>query len=330
MTGDCETPRTDGSDGPIVGDESVASDHHGMPSGHISRGATAEDIEVVTALTREAERFDAGEPSVTIEDIESEWRLPGFDIQTDVLLVFDGDDLVAEAEVPGWRAEANVRPAARGRGIGTALLAWLERRALERTSGSEPVRIGQTVNSSNTEAIALFVDHAYSVRHTSWVLRLPDNLAIDPQALLDDVEIRSFDPASEEHAAYLVVEDAFNEWPTRVPSTFEEWQSGVTGREDFDPSLLLVAVSRGSVVGVAFGIPYEDEGWVQQLAVRADHRGRGIAKALLRELFEEFRSRGLPAVGLSTDSRTGALDLYLDLGMVVRDTYFHYSKLLER
>jgi hypothetical protein len=47
-------------------------------------------------------------------------------------------------------------------------------------------------------------------------------------------------------------------------------------------------------------------------------------------LFEEFRARGFPAVGLSTDSRTGALDLYLELGMVVRDTFTHYSKLLER
>jgi GNAT superfamily N-acetyltransferase len=301
-----------------------------MPSGLTSRGATAEDVEVVTVLTRDAERFDAGEPSVTIEDIESEWHLPGFDTQTDVLLVFDGDDLVAEAEVPGWRAEANVHPEARGRGIGTALLAWVERRALERTSGSEPVRIGQTVNCSNTDAISLFVDHEYSVRHTSWVLRLPDDLKVDPQPRLDDIEIRPFDPASEEHPAYLVVEDAFNEWPTRVPSTFGEWKSGVAGRDDFDPSLLLVAVSQGDVVGVAFGIPYEDEGWVQQLAVRADHRGRGIAKRLLRELFEEFRDRGFPTVGLSTDSRTGALDLYLDLGMVVRDTYSHYSKLLER
>ena len=40
------------------------------------------------------------------------------------------------------------------------------------------------------------------------------------------------------------------------------------------------------------------------------------------------RRRGAPAVGLSTGSRTGALDLYLDTGMVVRASYTHYSKLL--
>jgi ribosomal protein S18 acetylase RimI-like enzyme len=186
------------------------------------------------------------------------------------------------------------------------------------------------VISANTDAISLFLDHGYQVRHTSWVLRLPDKVTIDPRSLPDGFEIRPFDPTTEEHAVYQIVEDAFNEWPTREPSTFSEWQSSVTSRSDFDPALLLVAIHRGDAVGVGFGIPYEDEGWVQQLAVRVDHRAKGIARALLGALFEEFRARGFPAVGLSTDSRTGALDLYLELGMVVRNTFTHYSKLLER
>jgi mycothiol synthase len=285
---------------------------------------------VVTAFTRVAERFDAGEASVTVDDIRSGWDLPEFDLQDDVLLMFSGEVLIAAAEVPGWRAEANVHPDWRGQGVGTSVLSWVERRALERNPGDDRVRVGQTIISTNTDAISLFLDHGYSIRHTSWVLRLPDEVIVDPQSLPDGFDVRIFDPANDEYLVYQVVEDAFNEWPTRVPSTFEQWQSGVTGRTDFDPSLLLVVTHLGNVVGAAFGIPYEDEGWVQQLAVRSDHRGRGIAKALLRELFEEFRRRGFPAVGLSTDSRTGALDLYLDLGMVVRETYSHYSKLLER
>jgi GNAT superfamily N-acetyltransferase len=289
-----------------------------------------DDVEAVTMLVREAERIDAGEPSLTVEDLQSEWDFPGFDPQTDARLVFDGEHLVAAAEVPGWRAEANVRPDLRGRGIGTALLAWVEETALRRVPESDRVRVGQTVISTNTDAISLFLDHGYELRHTSWVLRLPDEVTIAPEPIPDGFEIRPFDPATEEHAVYQVIEDAFNEWPTRMPSTFAEWQSGVTGRSDFDSSLLLVAARGDDLMGVAYGIPYEDEGWVQQLAVRDDHRGEGIAKALLGSLFERFRALEFPAVGLSTDSRTGALDLYLGLGMIVRDTYVHYSKLLQR
>ena len=265
---------------------------------------------------------------MTIEDVESEWMLPDFYPTVDVLLVFDSDRAVACAEVPGWRAEATVHPDARGRGIGTAILGWIERRAVERAKEGTEIHVGQTLVDTNTDAISLFIRHGYTPRHTSWVLRLPHDVAIDHPPLPRGVVIRPFDADQEEEQIYRVVEDAFNEWPTHEPSTFEEWRSGVTGRSDFDPTLLFVAVADQEVVGVSFGIPYEDEGWVQQLAVRGDHRNQGLAKALLRTTFDELRRRGSPAVGLSTDSRTGALDLYIDAGMVVRASYTHYSKVL--
>ena len=301
-----------------------------FPPDLTTRGATYGDIPTVAALLRASEEFDAGEAAVTVDDVESEWMLPGFDPTVDVLLVFEDDRAVGSAEVPGWRAEATVRPDARGRGIGTAILGWIERRAVERADQGSEIRVGQTVIDTNTDAVSLFVRHGYTPRHTSWVLRLPDDVTIDHPPLPHGVIIRPFDPDREEQQVYRVVEDAFNEWPTREPSTFEEWQSGVTGRPDFDPTLLFVAVADHEVVGVSFGIPYEDEGWVHQLAVRRDHRNQGLAKALLRATFEEFRRRGSPAVGLITDSRTGALDLYLDTGMVVRASYTHYSKILEK
>lgn len=292
------------------------------------RGASYGDIGVVAALLRTSEEFDAGEPSVTVEDVESEWMLPDFNPSVDVLLVFEDDRAIANAEVPGWRAEATVQPDARGRGIGTAILEWIERRAVERANEGTEIRVGQTVVDTNADAISLFVRHGYTPRHTSWVLRLPDDVEIDHPPLPHGVVIRPFDPEREEEQVYRVVEDGFNEWRTREPSTFEEWQSGVTGRTDFDPTLLLVAAIDREVVGVSFGIPYNDEGWVHQLAVRRDRRNQGLSKALLRATFDEFRRRGSPAVGLSTDSRTGALDLYLDMGMVVRSSYTHYSKVL--
>lgn len=299
-----------------------------FPPGLTRRGASVADIPAVTALVRAAEEADAGEPSVTVEDVESDWQLPGFDPAVDVLLVCEDGRIVAYAEVPGWRTEATVHPDARQRGIGTAILAWIERRAAERAPQDEKVRVGQTVIDTNVAAISLFVRHGYTPRYTAWALRLPDDAIFDHPPLPEGITIRPYDAAREEFQVYRVVEDAFNEWPTRVPSSLDDWRSGVTGRTDFDPSLLLVAVHAGEVVGVSFGIPYPDEGWVQQLAVRRDHRGRGLAKALLRASFDEFRRRGFPEVGLSTDSRTGALDLYLDVGMIVRASYTHYSKLL--
>ena len=188
--------------------------------------------------------------------------------------------------------------------------------------------MGQTIPELRTAAADLFIQHGYEPSHTSWILRLPDDRTVEHQSLPESVTIRPYRPGEEDKAVFRVIEDAFNEWPSRPRSNFETWQTEVTKRRDFDPALLIVAADDGEVVGAVFGISYPDEGWVEQLAVRRDHRGRGIAKALLREVFDEFRRRGSPAVGLSTDSRTGALDLYLQVGMVVRATWVHYSKLL--
>lgn len=299
-----------------------------FPEGLSTTGATMDDVAEVTELLRASETFDHGEADVTFADVSGDWSRPQFDPASDVLLVRDNGDLVAYAEVPGWRAEATVHPSARGRGIGTALLAWTEHRAMTRPSDDAERRVGQTVRDSNTDATSLFVRQGYEVRHTSWVLRLPDDVTIDDVPLPKGMSIRPYRQGIEDEAVYQVIEDAFNEWPTRQPTTYESWRASAVERLDFDPNLLLVAVDDGAIVGAAFCIPYPEEGWVQQLAVAADHRGRGLAKALLRRSFEEMRKNGSPAVGVSTDSRTGALGLYTAVGMEVHATYHHYSKLL--
>ena len=70
------------------------------------------------------------------------------------------------------------------------------------------------------------------------------------------------------------------------------------------------------------------EGWIQQLATEANHRHRGIATALLGTAFAGFRERGRTRAGVSTDSRTGALDLYERVGMRVERSYTRYTKRL--
>jgi GNAT superfamily N-acetyltransferase len=286
------------------------------------------DIPAVTALIRAAEEHDHGVADVTLEDVASDWQRPGFVPQDDALLVEERGRLVGYGEVPGWRAHAAVHPETRARRIGTALLSWIEDRARQRSDTDGKIRVGQTIADRNDEARELLVAHGYERGHTSWVLHLPAGISIDDQALPDGIVIRPFEPETEERTVYHVIDNAFNEWPTREPSSFATWQATTTHRADFDPSLLLVAATTDEVVGASFAIAYPGEGWVEQLAVHRDYRGRGLATALLRESFEEFRRRGFPDVGLSTDSRTGALDLYLAMGMVVRAQYTHYSKLL--
>ena len=50
-----------------------------------------------------------------------------------------------------------------------------------------------------------------------------------------------------------------------------------------------------------------------------------MAQQLLAEAYAAARDRGLPHAGLSTDTRTGALDLYLRLGMRVLFSLDNYE-----
>lgn len=298
----------------------------GLSAGLRTRAATPDDIDAVTELVAVCERHDLGEAEVVPEDIAAEWRKPGFDPATDTLAVLDGEHIVAGAEV--WRREAYayVHPGHRGRGIGSALLGWTEARALAAAEPGAEVRIGQTVPDVEPTAPALLTAHGYTPRHTAWLLRLPEEAPIQQQPLPAGIEVRPFDPATEEQAVYRVIEEAFSEWPDREPQTLEFWRTQMLERSDYDPGLLFVAADGTQVVGAAFCTLYPDEGWVHYVGVARSHRGRGLGKALLQASFEAFRRLGSPLIGLGTDSRTGALDLYLHIGMVVRGSYTHYAK----
>jgi ribosomal protein S18 acetylase RimI-like enzyme len=58
-----------------------------------------------------------------------------------------------------------------------------------------------------------------------------------------------------------------------------------------------------------------EQAYVSDLVVRADRRGRGIGRALLRRAEEYARAEGAPALGIGVLVRNrGALDLYRELG----------------
>jgi mycothiol synthase len=303
-----------------------------LPSPYTCRPLRPDDAQAVTDVMAACELQDIGEVQIELEDIVGDWQRPSFDLATQSLGVLDDTDrLVAYAEVyQARRAEVFVHPEARGRGIGSALMAWTWRLAGDLGG----VLVGQTIPEGNAGAEELFRAHGYRPLWTSWILELPEGAEIAAvDGLPPDVEIRSMVPGQDEQAAYRTVEDAFGEWPGRDPVAFEDWAAVVLHRPGFEPWQLLLAVERGrageTVVGVCFVIPSRDTGWVQYLAVRRDRRGRGLARALLLRAFGEARARGMARAELSTDTRTGALDLYLHVGMRVKETFVHWGKDIE-
>ncbi|MFF7987171.1 GNAT family N-acetyltransferase [Streptomyces sp. NPDC007901] len=221
------------------------------------------------------------------------------------------------------RSEVDVHPEHRGRGLGSALLAWAEARA--RQAGS--ARIVQTIPDSNTNAVALLRSRAYEPMVTEWLLEflMPEKPAVpEPSA---GITVRPFRVGFDEHDAHQLVEDAFDEWQQRRKS-YQEWARHTVERPTFAPAMSALAFADGQLVGavLSLDLPDTDEGYIEEVAVRRDHRNRGIARLLLRHAFRAFYQQGRQACTLGTHSDTGALNLYLHVGMAVRHSSTVFRK----
>jgi mycothiol synthase len=295
------------------------------PPGYTVRPHRPADVDAVTELIAAVELDVLGEELVTRADMTALWGADDFDPARHGVGMFRDDKLVAASQIYDRKAEVNVHPSATGQGLGSWLRAWSERRAGELGLDA----IGQTVPDHNHAAVRLLLDAGYQVRHTSWVLRIEHRERPADPSPPEGVRIRHFRPGDEQ-AAYQVIENAFNEWAGRTPSTFARWRADSIDRDDFVAEDFLLAERQtergGEIVGAAFLLDDRDEMWVHQLAVAREHRGQGIARALLQETFRRSYERGHTKSGLSTDSRTGALSLYEKIGMAVRLSFTRYER----
>jgi ribosomal protein S18 acetylase RimI-like enzyme len=189
--------------------------------------------------------------------------------------------------------------------------------------------VSQNASDSNRAAAELFTGRGYEPTRTSWYLEIAFRDGPPPEPTPPaGITVRSYDPARDEQAVYHLIDDAFSEWEGRDPIPFEEWAAYVIQHQAFAPAMSPLAFVGGELVGAVMSFDYGqgDEGWVQQLATKATHRHRGIARALLHSAFLSFSRAGKLRIGLSTDSRTGALSLYERVGMSVRRSYTRYTK----
>ena len=294
-----------------------------LPDGLVARPATSGDAGAIYELMTACEIADDGVAEVDEHDITVGFGRHGFDPALDSLLVFEHDELVATAEIYRGRGEADVRPSHRNRGIGAALLGWIERRATELAS----TEVGQAKTDADTAARELFRANGYEPSWNSWVIRIRLDEPPLPPEPPPGIVIRAY-RASDAREVHRVIDAAFTEWEGRDPEPYEIWAPRIIAHPAFRPELSPLALDRDEIVGVVISCDYPElgEGWIQQLATRASHRRLGIARAMLLTSFGWFYGAGRRVAGVATDSRTGALGLYEKVGMHVERQYTRYTK----
>ncbi|MFF9126418.1 GNAT family N-acetyltransferase [Streptomyces sp. NPDC014889] len=282
----------------------------------------ADDVSAIHRLVSACERELYGRVQTDPGAVAAVLARPGLVPELDTLLIHDRTGQPAARAWVDRRSEVDVHPRHRGRGLGALLLDWAEARARQAGSG----QIVQTVPDDDAKAVALLRSRGYEPMVTEWLLEfaMPDEPAApEPPA---GITVRPFRPG-DEHTAHQLIEDAFDEWQQRR-NTYQEWAQHTVERPTFAPAMSVLAFDDGQLVGatIALDLPEAGEGWIEQVAVRRDHRGQGIARLLLLHSFRAFHRHGRRTCILGTHSETGALTLYLHVGMQVRHSSTVYRK----
>jgi mycothiol synthase len=326
---------------------------HGLRFRHFRGGR---DFNHMATIIRVSAEVDDTERADTPEELEHFFaHLTNCDPYTDMIFaeVDPGDG--GEAEVIGysrgtWRNEGNgkrryiflgrILPRWRRKGIGQAMLGWMERRLREIAAG-HPTEVEKSLMAfaaqGETSLAAMLEKTGYRpVRYWFEMVR-PDLEYIPDYPLPEGLEVR---PARPGH--YRAIWDADNEalrdhWGFSEPSE-EDYQGWLGDTTTFQPELWQVAwdTATNQVAGqVKTFIDHEQNklydrrrGWTEGISVRRPFRRRGLARALIARSLRVQKQAGLTesALGVDSENLSGATKVYEDCGFRVVKTETLYGK----
>ena len=299
------------------------------------RPAQWTDVDAVAQLILDVCTAD-GDPTVAVtpEELEREWKNPGFVLENDTFVVETSNGRIVGFEEfnnnhahAGLMGDGYVHPDFMGLGIGTALLRALEIRAGEEMELAEPdlrvfIRNGMAIG--DTVAREMHESEGYKAIRFSWRMEITLNETPTAPKFPEGIELRSFD-MEHDRAAFEAHEEAFNDHWGHNPHTYEEW---IHRHKDHDRSLWLIAWDGDQIAGYSRNRIRNGIGWVGSLGVRRPWRKRGLGEALLLQSFSELYKIGKPVIGLGVDASnpTGATRLYQKAGMQIVSEYVLYEK----
>lgn len=318
-----------------------------LPKGFTSRSAHFDDIPMIVTMLNQT--TNDNHESFFVEDMQTEWRTPDFEISRSVQLVFsDEEQLVGYIEV--WDIDnPPVRPTIWGRvhpdftqhGIGHYLMMWAENRAKQAISRCpDEMRVSYQCGCDNhhIDTQKLFASMGLHYYRDSWDMEI--TLTTEPPTVTapDGFIIRDYRHPDEFRDVILANEEAFEDHLGYVKKSpdqhLEQWQHLIDTDPYFDSSLWFVAehIESGEIAGVSICRPRAwtdpNKAYLGSLSVRRPYRRKGLAMALLKHTFRAFWLRRTPIITLSVgaDNLTGATQLYKKVGMHVTRHLMMYEK----
>ncbi len=315
------------------------------------RPATMADVPAIAALTNRCTEAETGVyGGLTDANLANQYSYDGFNLAEDTTLVFGEDGtLVGAAEF--WLFEpytqpfvwARVLPGHEGRGIGTALTAWAEERAVAAMPKAPPdarYSLRANILSTETAALDLFRDLDYKIIRHFFTMEIEYGLdeALPEPVWPAGIRVRTHTPGPDDRPVFEAVDEAFRDHWGYTPMTYSRFREEMIDMPEFEPHLWFLAVegdgSDEQIAGVSLcksrSMQDPDTAYVGELGVRRPWRRQGLALALLRHTFRTFQALGIPRVSLGVDasSLTGATRLYEKAGMHVSQRWDFHEKIL--
>jgi mycothiol synthase len=296
------------------------------------------DARAVHALLQATEAVDRSVPRTSPEQVTALLGAEWVDLARDGLVGTDDTGAVrafALVEVrPGDSRTVRaflrgaVHPAWRGRGIGRALLTWMEGRGRQKLAASGkdlPARLAVYVDEHRQDQRRLCAAAGFSP--VRWYTRMRRDLRapLPSTRLPEGIRVEPWTPGVDEQVRLAHNEAFVDHWGSE-PHSPETWRAG---RAHHEPAWSFVAIDgrgqRGDQVAAyllsdrraaAETDSSERCAWTELLGVRPAWRGQRLGSALLVQALSAYREDGLRWACLSVDSAnpTGAHRLYGRLG----------------
>ena len=298
------------------------------------RNVTVDDAERVADVLNECTTHYLNRPSSVTDALARLGQSPG---EGDALLACDdGGGPLGFGHLWGtpsdeMRCFVRVRPAAKGRGVATALLSRLVERARE--AGAETLTLTSWAQDPDATPLLESLDFAPVRYFVQMRIDLPtvDEPTVDWP---DGIELDTYERGRDDAELFSAYADAFAEHWGQESVDEADWWDEIrdAAAAGFDPVLWFLARADETIAGFSICRELEDEGetvgWVSLIGVRPAWRGRGLGDALLAHSLTALRRRGLARAALNVDAEntTGALRLYRKAGMEPRPAFTLWSK----
>ena len=329
---------------------------HGLRFRHFRGG---DDFNHMATITRVSAEVDDTERADTPEELANYFaHLTNCDPYTDMIFaeVDPGDG--HDPEVIGysrgtWRMEGSgecrymffgrILPHWRRKGIGQAMLRWMEGR-LREIAASHPTEVEKYFLSvaaqGETGLAAMLEKMGYQPVRYGFEMVRPDLENIPNYSLPEGFEVRRVLPEHYRAIWEADNEAARDEWGF-VERSEEDYQAWLADTTTFQPELWQVAwdIATNQVAGqVKTYIDHEQNklydrqrGWTEGISVRRPFRRRGLARALIALSLRAQKQAGMTesALGVDIENPSGAKKVYEDCGFrVVKRTTVYRKPLI--